>query len=108
MKMKAPVWLGLVCCSLIILLAWPFTRALPQTQDEQNPRPSAIGMAQYHAVQTGMSYEEVVKVLGRPGVEGARGATVVSYLWQNADGSIVAVVFTNGRVGSKTQGGLRE
>jgi hypothetical protein len=72
-------------------------------------------MAQYHAIQTGpetgMSYPEVVKVLGRPGVEHGRSehpsATVVNYMWRNADGSGLAIVFTNSRAGSKTQSGLR-
>ena len=70
-------------------------------------RQSAISMDQYRAIQAGMSYEEVVKILGRQGVEGARSKNVISYLWQNADGSVVAVVITNGQVGTKTQGGLR-
>ena len=70
-------------------------------------RRSAISMAQYHAIQPGMSYQEVVKVLGRPGVERGSAQNVASYLWQNADGSMVAIVFTNSRVGSKTQSGLR-
>ena len=70
-------------------------------------RRSAISMAQYHAIQPGMSYPEVIKILGRPGVEHGSGANVASYVWQNPDGSMVAVVFTNGRVGAKNQGGLR-
>jgi hypothetical protein len=70
-------------------------------------RRSAISMAQYQAIQPGMSYPEVVKILGRPGVEGASSASVINYSWRNTDGSIVAVVFTNGQVGAKNQGGLR-
>jgi hypothetical protein len=76
---------------------------------------SAISMAQYHAIQTGpetgMSYPEVVKVLGRPGVEHGRSehpsVTVVNYMWRNADGSGLAIVSTNSRAGSKSQSGLR-
>jgi hypothetical protein len=47
-------------------------------------RGSAITMAQYHAIQTGMGYLEVVRILGRPGVESGRsedrGVKVVNYL----------------------------
>jgi hypothetical protein len=72
---------------------------------------SPISMAQYHAIQTGMSYPEVVMILGHPGVESGRsenpGAKVVNYLWQNPDGSAVAIIFINDRMSSKHQGGLR-
>jgi hypothetical protein len=61
-------------------------------------RGSAITMAQYHAIQPAMSYQEVVNILGRPGVEAGRGENVVSYHWQNPDGSTVAANFVNGRM----------
>jgi hypothetical protein len=64
-------------------------------------------MAQYHATQEGMSYQEVVKILGRPGVEGARGGNMVHYSWINPDGSQLGVLFTNGKAGPKTQALLR-
>jgi hypothetical protein len=54
-----------------------------------------------------MSYPEVVKILSRPGVESGHSENVVDYLWKNPDGSLLAVLFTNGRVGAKNQGGLR-
>jgi hypothetical protein len=70
-------------------------------------RGSAISMAQYDTIQTGMSYQEVVKILGRPGVEAASSQNGAGYRWQNADGSMVSVIFVNGRVGGKGQNGLR-
>jgi hypothetical protein len=70
-------------------------------------RKSAISMAQYAAIQEGMSYQEVVKVFRRSGVENAKAGNVANYSWQNADGSMVAIVFVDGRVGSKGQQGLR-
>jgi hypothetical protein len=60
-----------------------------------------ITMAQYHAIQEGMSYPEVVKILGRPGEEMTRSPGVVGYVWQNADFSSVVVVFINDRVHTK-------
>jgi hypothetical protein len=70
-------------------------------------RRSAISMAQYQKIQPGMSYQEVVKVLGRPGVENARSEHGASYTWQNADGPLVLVSFVFDRVGVKTQSRLR-
>jgi hypothetical protein len=75
-------------------------------------RRSAISMAQYHAIQTGMSYPEVVRVLGRPGVEHGSsthgsGPNIVQYIWQNANGSLVMVVFVNDQVHQKVQRLLR-
>jgi hypothetical protein len=70
-------------------------------------RRSTISMAQYHAIQTGMSYPEVVNILGRPGVEISRGGNIVNYAWINPDGSQLGVLFANGQAGPKSQGGLR-
>jgi Domain of Unknown Function with PDB structure (DUF3862) len=75
-------------------------------------RRSAISMAQYHAIQTGMSYPEVVRVLGRPGVEygssaHGSGPNIVQYIWQNANGSFVMLVFVNDQVHQKVQRLLR-
>jgi hypothetical protein len=68
---------------------------------------STISMAQYHAIQPGMSYEEVVKILGRLGVEAGRTENFVDYTWRNPDWSMIAVGFPNGRAGAKHQAGLR-
>ena len=68
--------------------------------------PPAISMAQYHAIQPGMSYQEVVNILGRPGEEIGSGGNsmvrVVNYLWRNADGSLMMISFANDRVHTKT------
>jgi hypothetical protein len=66
-----------------------------------------ISMAQYDAIQIGMSYPEVVRILGRPGVEASRGPGIVGYIWQNADLSAVVVVFINDQVHTKSPSGLR-
>jgi hypothetical protein len=73
--------------------------------------PPVISMAQYHAIQLGMGYPEVVKILGGPGVEkGSGGNSMIraaTYLWQNTDGSLVMIAFLNDEVQHKTQSGLR-
>jgi hypothetical protein len=70
-------------------------------------RTTTISMAQYAAVQEGMSYQEVANGFRRHGVESAKAGSVASYTWQNVDGSMVAITFIDGRVGSKAQHGLR-
>jgi hypothetical protein len=71
--------------------------------------PPVISMAQYHAIQPGMSYQEVVRILGRPGVEQGRSPQSQSYLWQNMAGmGLVVVVFIDGRAHSIAQSGLPE
>ena len=69
--------------------------------------PPVISMAQYQALQPGMSYQEVVRVLGRPGEEVSRGENILGYVWRNPDYSMVTVVFINGRMAAKNQAGLR-
>jgi hypothetical protein len=69
------------------------------------PASDQLTMAQYNAVQTGMTYQEVVKIMGRPGEEVMRGDIVV-YMWKNADGTNLNVTFRNNRVLNKAQAGL--
>jgi len=67
----------------------------------------------YNKVKEGMTYEEVVEVVGEEGdqmssinIEGAgqfEGASSKAYKWQNSDGSNMIVMFSNGEVMSKSQ-----
>jgi hypothetical protein len=70
------------------------------------PPPDQLTIAQYNAVQTGMTYQEVVKIMERPREEVMRGDIVV-YVWKNVDGSNMNVTFQNNRVLIKAQTGLR-
>jgi hypothetical protein len=83
----------------------PQAKALVQ-EGKLKEADTLISMAQYHAIQMGMSYQEVVKILGRPGVEASRSEGMVAYIWQNADFSAVVVVFINDRVHTKSPSGL--
>jgi hypothetical protein len=70
-------------------------------------QPPAITTAQYQAIQPGISYQQVIKILGRPGEEAGRSEGMVSYIWKNADFSMLVVVFIDGRVHSMAPSGLR-
>jgi hypothetical protein len=67
---------------------------------------SSISRAQFQNIKDGMSYPEVVRILGRPGVEGASTGGVNNYSWHNPDMSMAVVVFNNGLVIDKNPGNL--
>jgi hypothetical protein len=68
---------------------------------------STISRAQYEALQDGMSYPEVVNILGRPGVESGRAGSYVTYPWYNPDGPALAAGFVDDRMTSKNPAMLR-
>jgi hypothetical protein len=68
---------------------------------------STISRDQFLTIKDGMSYQDVVRILGRPGVEGASAGSVVNYSWHNPDMSMAVVAFNNGRVMGKSPGNLR-
>jgi len=77
-----------------------------------------ITKSKYDQIQHGMSYEEVVKILGFRGeeisssyIEGIEGVmestTIKMYSWQNNDGSNMNAMFENNKLTNKAQFGLR-
>lgn len=71
----------------------------------------AVTMAQFKALKTGMTYDQVKKVMGSPGEETSNssvaGVTMQMYSWGNLNGSNMILTFTNGKLDSKTQIGLK-
>jgi hypothetical protein len=67
---------------------------------------SVISRAQFQTIKDGMSYQEVVRILGRAGVEGASAGSVMNYSWHNPDMSMAVVLFINGLVSGKNPGSL--
>ncbi len=64
---------------------------------------------QYQQLQTGMSYEQVVDVLGHEG-EAAEGGSGTddsqTYIWSNDDGSSITVTFTGDTASAIDQEGI--
>jgi hypothetical protein len=73
---------------------------------------TGITLSQYERLQAGMSYEEAVRILGKPGVEISRGDiagyTTVMYKWDGESlGANMNAMFQNNRMITKAQFGLR-
>jgi hypothetical protein len=82
------------------------THGLPPAASNSN-----VTMAKFNQIQAGMSYQQVVNIIGKEGEEMSRvelaGYITVMYMWQNTDGSNMNAMFQNGGLISKTQFGLK-
>lgn len=69
--------------------------------------PGRITKAKYDRVREGMSYEEVIVILGNAGdpisTNQLVGTTTVMYVWRNANGSSMNAMFENGKLIQKAQ-----
>lgn len=71
-----------------------------------------ITLEEYNKIENGMSYDEVVSIVGSPGTEnvssGSGSYTIKMYSWEGNGmiGSNANVTFTNGSVSGKAQFGL--
>lgn len=66
-------------------------------------RSSGISLTQYNQLRDGMTYAEIVNILGRAGKEVSSssigGSRTVMYEWSNSDYSTIMVMFDNNRIG---------
>lgn len=83
-------------------------------QNSLTPVPSAplqpdISMSDYQKLQTGMTYKDVVNILGKEGEERSSSASFAIYSWKDGTGSgaNLTASFRNGRLTSKSQIGLQ-
>lgn len=85
-----------------------------QTQDLDKPEdpPPIVTLAEFERIEIGMSYREVVDILGDPGVviapppaaeSGDGDVEARKYLWQNSDVSNVRITFENDQLSKKSQ-----
>ena len=80
---------------------------------EKGPDPPPIvTLAEFERIETSMSYQEVVDVIGDPGFVAAPSAAPESddgdvetsmYVWQNSDASNMNAIFRNGQLVRKAQ-----
>jgi len=75
------------------------------------PMPDVVTRAEYERLREGMSYAEVVAVIGEPGTRWATAqyatGRIDTYRWLNrSSGGEVQAKFENGKLIEKTQSGL--
>jgi hypothetical protein len=75
------------------------------------PRKSGLSKANYLRISEGMTYREVVAILGEPGEEMSRsdiaGITTVMYGWKRWNGANMNAMFQNDALVTKAQFGLK-
>jgi hypothetical protein len=84
----------------------------PSAPAEEQAVPKEITMAQYKTLRDGMTYKQVVKILGREGEEissdSAGGMKCSMYQWANPDSiANMNATFMNGRLNGKAQLGFK-
>lgn len=109
--------IALICVSamVILLFATPTAFTSPSTPTSVVHQQSGISLAQFNAVEMGMTYQEVCNILGSDGellseVDIDMGAEYVTkiYMWKgNALGANANITFQGGKVSVKAQFGLR-
>lgn len=71
---------------------------------------ATLTRAKYEQIQMGMTYDEVVKILG-PGEEAetytANSAKVVKYKWAGDNNARITATFSNGKMSFKTRANLK-
>lgn len=69
-------------------------------------------LAKYEQIEVGMTYEEVVKIMGTEGTQSTyvavEGYETAGYIWEDKElfGYLI-VIFDNGKVSGKSQAGLK-
>jgi hypothetical protein len=72
---------------------------------------SGLTLEKYNQIKNGMSYKEVVDILGKEGVEtmdsGSGKYRVQSFKWEGDDYRFITIVMTGDKVTSKFQANLK-
>ena len=70
-----------------------------------------VTMSEYNQIYDGMTYGDVVRIIGSRGEELSRSSTadytITMYAWTNKNGSNMTAMFENGKLTTKSQIGLR-
>ena len=106
--------------------AWVHEQAMARRMEEvrkieeENERRAStpLTLSNYYQLQSNMTYEEVIAIVGPPsrevsrnfmeGVQGVMSSVeTVMYVWEETWGANMNAIFQNGRLRSKAQFGLR-
>ncbi len=66
---------------------------------------SNITMEKFNQINTGMTYSQVVNIIGFEGTISSQAGNIKTYTWEQSS-KIISVVFTNDKVSAKSQIGL--
>lgn len=75
----------------------------PESLKKNKPN---ISMEQFQAITDGMTYQEVLDIIGIPGTESAVTGPVKIYTWGTESYIYMTASFVNGKLHSKSQSGL--
>ncbi|MBQ9790712.1 MAG: DUF3862 domain-containing protein [Clostridia bacterium] len=105
------IWIGIIGVVVLLIIVISIACAVPG--DGGASSSTYLTYSNYTKIQNGMSYSQVVDILGDdPGVLDSSssygGYTLSYYTWSNNSGSKCIVVgFENGKVCAKSQYGLK-
>jgi len=89
------------------------TTTTPEKKDTPPPtkEDKEVTLKEFNEIKTGMTYDEVVKIIGFKGEEGSMtelgGIKTIMYTWNNPDFSNMNATFQNDKLVSKAQFGLK-
>jgi hypothetical protein len=111
-KVAAGVFFGLFIIGFVSNIVSPPTNptgafVMPQTVFTPAP---LVTMSEYSQLQTGISYEDAVGIIGATGQEMSSndlaGIRTILYSWSNASGANMNAMFQDGKLVTKAQFGL--
>jgi hypothetical protein len=83
----------------------------PVSTPAKSGKNSSLTLDKYNQIKNGMSYAEVVEIMGSAGTEtmssGEGKYKVESYKWEGDNYQFVTVILMGGKVNSKVQNGLK-
>ena len=104
--MKIALSVGVVIGSGI---AYGFTQTAFYPEQHQQSSQSKVHLfdrTEYELLKIDMPLVEVRSILGK-GIEISRSVTTATYVWENADGSKITVIFEGDKLKNKEQSGLK-
>lgn len=87
------------------------TTSSPSNSPTKSDDKSDLTLDKYNQIKNGMSYKEVVDILGKEGTEtmdsGSGKYRVQSFKWEGEDYKFITIVMTGDKVSSKFQANLK-
>ncbi|MCP3984583.1 MAG: DUF3862 domain-containing protein [bacterium] len=97
-----------VCAVILVGVGMSVNDVETQDLNKAEDPPPIVTLAEFEQLREGMSIQEVVAIVGAPGVVSASGGNDANgqtrmSVWQNSDASHMNVTFENGQLVTKAQ-----